>query len=68
MSNQTINNNKEPRPGCCKIPGPNFGKKIEYKTVNESSIDGIKQAEKMVASGWLQGRVGLFSTQYYRYV
>ncbi len=52
----------------CKIPGENFGKLIEYKTVRMDNIKGIEQAEKLVKAGWKQGQVSLFSTQYFRYV
>ena len=52
----------------CKIPGENFGKLIEYKTVDTSTIQGIEQAEKMEQEGWIMSRVHLFTIQYYRYV
>lgn len=40
--------------------------KIEYKTVDVSTIKGIEAAERLQATGWLMGRSGLFTIQFYR--
>lgn len=52
----------------CKIPGENFGKLIEYKTVNTSTVAGIKEAENLKANGWTIGRSGFWDLQFFRYV
>ena len=41
-------------------------KRIEYKTVDTSTLKGLKQAERLHANGWKMGRVGLFTVQFYR--
>lgn len=52
----------------CKIPCENFGKKIEYKTVDVTTVKGLNQAEKLHNAGWKTSKVGPFSVQYYRYI
>jgi hypothetical protein len=39
---------------------------IEYRTVYTSTLQGLKEAERLHMNGWKQGRVGLFSVQYFR--
>lgn len=39
---------------------------FEYKTVDTSTLKGLKQAERLKASGWKVIRVGLFSVQFER--
>lgn len=40
--------------------------RIEYRTVDTSTLKGLKQAERLQARGWIIGRVGLFLIQFYR--
>jgi hypothetical protein len=40
--------------------------KTEYRTVDTSTLKGLKQAEGLQARGWTIGRVGLFLIQFYR--
>lgn len=40
--------------------------KTEYRTVDTSTLKGLKQAERLHAAGWIMGRVGLFTVQFYR--
>jgi hypothetical protein len=44
---------------------PNIGK-YEYKTVDTSTISGLKEAEKLQEDGWTIGSVGLFRVQFYK--
>lgn len=39
---------------------------IEYKTVDTSTLKGLKEAERLKAQGWTMGRTGLFIIQFYR--
>lgn len=39
---------------------------VEYKTVDTSTIEGEKQAEKLHTTGWKINRSGLFTIQFYR--
>lgn len=39
---------------------------MQYKTVDTSTLKGLKQAERLKAQGWKIGRVGLFLIQFYR--
>lgn len=52
----------------CKIPGKNFGKKIEYKTCDMLSLSGIKEAETLLSKGWIAGPSSIFRAQFYRYI
>lgn len=38
----------------------------EYRTVDTSTLEGLKQAERLWGSGWKMGRVGLFIIQFHR--
>jgi hypothetical protein len=40
--------------------------KIEYRTVDTTTLKGLEAAERLHAAGWKMGRVGLFSIQFYR--
>ena len=40
--------------------------RIEYKSVDTSTLKGLKHAERLQANGWTIGRVGLFLIQFYR--
>jgi hypothetical protein len=40
--------------------------KMEYKTVDISTVKGLQQAERLHAQGWKMARVGLFTIQFYR--
>jgi hypothetical protein len=40
--------------------------KFEYKTVDTSTLKGLKEAEKLHMSGWKMIRVGLFSILFER--
>jgi hypothetical protein len=42
--------------------------RIEYRTVDTSTLKGLKAAERLQANGWTMGRSGLFSIQFYRRV
>jgi hypothetical protein len=37
-----------------------------YKTVDTSTLDGLKRAERLHAQGWTCYRVGLFLQYYYK--
>jgi len=37
-----------------------------YRTVETSTLKGLKTAERLHANGWKQDRVGMFSTRYYK--
>jgi len=39
---------------------------IKYKTCSLITITGLLEAEKLKASGWEVGSVGLFSIQFYK--
>ena len=46
---------------------PVFGPgNVETRIVRTDTLTGIKEAERLVRDGWYQGRVGLFTTTYYR--
>ena len=36
----------------------------QYKTVDTSTLKGLKQAERLHLNGWKQIRVGMFSIQF----
>jgi hypothetical protein len=36
----------------------------QYKTVDTSTLKGLKQAERLHMNGWKQMRVGLFTVQF----
>jgi hypothetical protein len=40
--------------------------RIEYKTIDTSTLRGLKAAERLQSAGWTIGRVGLFLIQFYR--
>jgi len=40
--------------------------RIEYRTIDTSTLKGLKRAERLQARGWTIGRVGLFLVQFYR--
>jgi hypothetical protein len=40
--------------------------KFEYKTVDTSTLKGLKEAEKLHASGWKVIRTGLYLIQFER--
>ncbi len=40
------------------------GPKFTYKTVDTSTLDGLKQAERLHVNGWRTNRVGLFLVQF----
>jgi hypothetical protein len=40
--------------------------RTEYRTIDTTTLKGLKEAERLHASGWTQVRVGLFSTQFMR--
>lgn len=40
--------------------------KIKYRTIDTTTLKGIKAAERLHAYGWKMGRVGLFTIQFYR--
>lgn len=42
--------------------------KIEYRTVDTTTLEGLRTAERLHANGWKMGRVGLFSIRFYRAV
>lgn len=42
--------------------------KTEYRTVDTSTLEGLKKAERLKARGWTIARVGLFIIQFYRKV
>ena len=41
---------------------------IKYKTVDTSTLKGLKQAERLKQNGWIIGSVGLFLIQFYKRV
>lgn len=41
--------------------------KIKYKSVNTSTLKGLKEAENLKNAGWLIGTVGFYTIQFYRY-
>jgi hypothetical protein len=41
-------------------------KLFEYKTIDTSTLKGLKQAERLHASGWKTIRVGLFLVYFER--
>jgi hypothetical protein len=40
--------------------------KTEYRTVDTSTLAGLKQAERLHANGWTQYGRGLFLVRFYR--
>lgn len=40
--------------------------KTKYKTVDTSTMTGIKQAEALHSSGWKMGSVGFYTIQFYK--
>lgn len=40
----------------------------EYKSVDTSTLEGLKEAERLHVAGWKTARVGLFIIQFYRRV
>jgi hypothetical protein len=40
--------------------------KIEYKSVDTSTLKGLKEAEKLHTNGWVTASVGLFIVKFYR--
>lgn len=40
--------------------------KTAYRSVDTSTLKGLKQAERLKAHGWIVYRVGLFIIQFYR--
>jgi hypothetical protein len=40
--------------------------KTEYRTVDTSTLAGLKQAERLKAAGWTMYSVGLFLVKFYR--
>jgi len=38
--------------------------KYKYKTIDITTVEGLKQAERLHTSGWKTIRVGLFSIQF----
>ncbi len=38
----------------------------QYRTVDTSTIAGIKQAERLQAAGWTMYSVGLYLVKFYR--
>jgi hypothetical protein len=40
--------------------------KTQYKSVDTSTLAGLKQAERLKAQGWTIYRVGLFIISFYR--
>lgn len=41
---------------------------IEYRTVDTSTLKGLRQAERLHAAGWVTYSVGLFLIKFYRRV
>jgi hypothetical protein len=39
---------------------------MKYRTVDTSTLKGLKQAERLRVSGWKMARVGLFTITFYR--
>ncbi len=37
---------------------------MKYKTIDVSTLKGLKQAERLHANGWKQVSVGLFTIQF----
>jgi hypothetical protein len=42
--------------------------KTEYKTIDVTTLKGLKAAERLKNAGWIMLRVGLFTIQFYRKV
>ena len=42
--------------------------KLKYRTVDTTTLKGLKTAERLHANGWKMGRVTPFSIQFYRQV
>ncbi len=42
--------------------------KTEYRTVDTSTLKGLKEAERLHLNGWTQYSVGLFIVKFYRKV
>lgn len=42
--------------------------KTQYKTVDTSTLKGLKQAERLHTAGWITYSVGLFIIKFYRKV
>jgi hypothetical protein len=40
--------------------------RIEYKRINIDTLQGIEQAEKLQAQGWIIGSVTPFDIEFYR--
>jgi len=40
--------------------------KMQYKTVDTSTLKGLKQAERLKANGWIVYSVGLFLIKFRR--
>jgi len=40
--------------------------KVKHKTIDVSTIKGLKEAEKLKNKGWKIGSVGLFTVQLWR--
>lgn len=40
----------------------------EYRTVDTSTLEGLKKAERLKARGWTMYSVGLFIVKFYRKV
>jgi len=40
--------------------------KTQYKNVDTSTLAGLKQAEKLKASGWIIYSIGLFIIRFYK--
>ena len=39
---------------------------FEYKTVDVSTLEGLKEADRLKASGWAMYSVGVFQVKFYR--
>lgn len=40
--------------------------KVQYRTVDTSTLKGLKEAERLHTSGWKTASVGLFTIQFYK--
>jgi len=40
--------------------------RYEYKTVDTSTLKGLRQAERLHQRGWTMGSSGLFTIQFYK--
>lgn len=49
-----------------KLAGVFGAKAFEYKTVDTSTLKGLKQAERLKENGWKVISVGLFNIQFER--